>query len=153
METQVLVIRDAVLSDMQTLVRLLKQLFSIEKDFSFDAARQEKGLTLMLEGCKKHRTIKVACYNNHIIGMCSIQTRVSTANGCITAVVEDLVVDSDYRGAGIGEKLLNAIYSWARKRGIKSLQLLADKSNIFALCFYERQKWETTNLICLTKQL
>lgn len=38
------IIRPAKQSDANGLVLLLQQLFSIEKDFDFDAARQRKGL-------------------------------------------------------------------------------------------------------------
>jgi hypothetical protein len=40
-------IRKAELEDIQALVGLLQELFSIEKDFTPDAAKQRKGLQLM----------------------------------------------------------------------------------------------------------
>ena len=53
-------VREAGLADLDPLVSLLDQLFSIEKDFTFDAPTQARGLALMLDGCGKHRTIKIA---------------------------------------------------------------------------------------------
>lgn len=143
--------RNAAQADMQDLIDLLQQLFSIEKDFTFDARTQKKGLTMML-GCGKHRTIKVACYKGHVVGMCSVQTRISTARGSIAGIIEDLIVDSTHRGMGIGKKLLDSISTWAQQRGINDIQLLADKNNSPALQFYADQKWKTTDLICLIKQ-
>ncbi len=45
-------------------------------------------LSLLLEGCGKHKTVKVAVCRDRIVGMCTAQTRISTARGDITAVVE-----------------------------------------------------------------
>ena len=148
-----IIIREADLSDLDQLVSLLYQLFSIEKDFTFDAHTQARGLALMLDGCGKHRTIKVAGKGKKILGMCTAQTRISTARGGITAVVEDMVVHKDQRGKGIGSQLLMAVEEWAALRGIDHLQLLADRDNKPGLAFYKKEKWQPTQLICLTKFL
>ena len=150
MDENPVTIRNARVEDLDTLVGLLKQLFLIEKDFTFDAGKNRRGLALMLDGCGKHRAVKVALYKTEIVGMCAAQTRISTATGSITAVLEDLVVDADHRGRGIGESLLHAIAQWAQPRGISHLQLLADKNNGPAMAFYRRLKWRQTDLVCLT---
>ncbi len=151
METPSIVIRQANMLDVDHLVGLLEQLFAIEKDFDFNPGKHKKGLFLMLDGCGKHNTVKVALIHNTIVGMCTAQTRISTAKGEITAVLEDLVVDENHRGKGIGPALLENIVQWAEKRGIKNLQLLADRENTKALDFYKRQQWNSTQLVCLTK--
>ncbi len=147
-------IKDADPKDIDQMLPLLEQLFSIEADFKFDQQVQARGLALMLDGCGKHRAVKVACTEEgKIIGMCTAQTRISTAQGKISAMVEDLVVDKAGRGKGIGSGLLSAIEDWARMRGIASIQLLADKDNQKGLDFYKAQGWESTALVCLVKQL
>ena len=146
-------IRDAVESDMDGLIGLLEQLFSIEKDFTFDPEKHRKGLKLMLDGCGKHRAVKVVLEKNKIVGMCTIQTRISTATGTIAAVIEDLVVDKECRGKGIGKILLKEINQWAKKRDIRHLQLLADKNNTLGINFYKHEKWQTTDLVCLTQKI
>jgi len=146
-------IRNAEPADIDSLVNLLEQLFSIEKDFEFNAKTHIKGLQLMLDGCNRHRAVKVAVCRDKIVGMCTAQTRISTAKGSITAVLEDLVVDADYRHQGIGRALLSEMDQWAIKRGISHLQLLADKDNSPALAFYRRHEWKPTNLVCLTRKL
>ena len=147
------IIRNAEPIDIESLVRLLEQLFSIEKDFEFNAGNHRRGLSLLLEGCNKHRAVKVAVCRDKIVGMCTAQTRISTAKGDITAVLEDLVVDADYRHQGVGRALLSAMDQWAIKRGISHLQLLADKDNSPALTFYRRHEWKSTNLVCLTRKI
>ncbi len=153
MEKESVIIRNATFGDIEALVRLLEQLFSIEEDFEFNAANHCRGLTLLIEGCGKHRAVKVAAHRNKIVGMCTARTRISTAKGDVTAVLEDLVVDADYRHQGIGRALLSEMDQWAIKRGITHLQLLADKDNSSALAFYKHHEWKLTHLICLTRKI
>ena len=148
-----LVIREASAKDIQEMVLLLEQLFSVEQDFSFDPEIQARGLSMMIDGCGKHRTVQVACVANRVIGMCTAQTRISTAKGAVCAVVEDLVVDRAFQGKGIGPKLLGAIQAWAQNKGVVSLSLLADKNNTNGLTFYGKNAWQPTQLICLVKPL
>ncbi|MCP4118004.1 MAG: GNAT family N-acetyltransferase [Desulfobacteraceae bacterium] len=153
MKNDTLVIRDGRFEDIDCLVDLLEQLFAMEEDFTFDAEKQRKGLALMLDGCGKHRAVKVALHGNSIVGMCTVQTRISTSRGSLTGILEDLIVTADHRGRGAGKRLLKEISQWARKRGIGHLQLLADKNNTQALTFYNLQGWQRTNLACLTLDL
>nr|WP_246293818.1 GNAT family N-acetyltransferase [Desulfobacter latus] len=148
-----IIIKEARPVDIDQMLPLLAQLFAIEQDFEFNPGSQARGLRLMLDGCGKHRTVKVAWVNDIIVGMCTAQTRISTALGRITAVVEDLVVDREYRNKGIATLLLSAIEDWALKKGIKSISLLADKDNHNGLDFYNKKAWKQTSLICLVKSL
>lgn len=146
------VIRSAGRADLPALVQLLGALFAIEADFFFDAEKQRRGLSLMLDGCGKHRQVLVAEAGGEVIGMCSGQLLISTAEGAVAAMVEDMVVREDCRGAGVGAMLLKAIGAWARQRGAVRLQLLADLDNAPAIEFYRGRGWNTTRLICLRKR-
>lgn len=157
MKTETIHISRGKAEDIPALVSLLKQLFAIEADFTFDCKKHETGLKLMMDGCGKHRTVRVAqiknAEGNKIVGMCTAQTRISTASGKITAVLEDLIVDEGHRNMGIGTALLKAMECWSKKIGIEQLSLLADKSNRPALSFYSTHNWKQTRMICLTKKL
>lgn len=143
--------RNAEHGDMDAMVGLLGELFSMEADFSVVQERQENGLRLMLEGCGKHRCIKVAETDGKVVAMCSAQLLVSTAEGAYSALVEDMVVTQSARGQGMGAALLEAVRDWAELRGVTRMQLLADKNNLPALAFYKKQGWTGTQLICLQK--
>jgi len=145
-------IRNAAHSDIDALVSLLRELFAVEADFFFDADKQRRGLLLMLDGCRKHRCVRVAEQDNEVIGMCSAQTLISTAEGGAVALVEDLVVKTGWRGRGVGRMLLASMEDWRRERGLKRLQLLADAENEPALAFYQNNGWKRTQLICLRKR-
>ena len=66
-------------------------------------------------------------------------------------MLEDLIVAADFRNQGIGSKLVAEAVYWAQCQGLKRLQLLADKNNLPALDFYQKQGWESTQLVCLRK--
>ena len=134
--------------DVEPLIELLRQLFALEPDFAFDPSRQRRGLRLMLSP-DPGRRLWVAQVGRRVVGMCSAQIVISTAEGGPAAIVEDVIVDRTFRRRGIGQELLAAVERWARKRGIGRLQLLADRWNSSALNFYSRQDWVPTRLVCL----
>ena len=146
-----IIVREAHSSDIDDLVRLLRELFSIEEDFAFSELIQRRGLKLMI-GDQRDRVIIVAENNQEVIGMCSAQLLVSTAEGGRVALIEDMVVAHSFRGEGVGRKLLLAIEKWTKEKGANRLQLLADRNNIQALRFYQKRGWTTTKLICLRKK-
>lgn len=144
------VIRQAGKNDVPAMVGLLAQLFALEPDFVFDPERQKEGLRLML-GADPSRRVWVAKVGRRVVGMCTAQTIISTAEGGEAAVIEDVVVDRMFRHRGIGRELLGAVDRWARRRGIRRLQLLADRWNSSALNFYSHQSWLPTRLVCLRR--
>lgn len=146
-----LLIRKASDNDIEELINLLKILFSIEQDFVFDENKQRSGLKMILAN-KNSCCLLVSELNANIVGMCSAQLIISTAEGGIAALIEDLVVKENYRGQGIGSNLLTSIEKWAAGNGAKRLELLADRSNHPALEFYQRMNWQKTQLVCLHKK-
>lgn len=141
-------IRRATRRDLDALVRLLAELFSLEADFVVDAARQRRGLGLLLRA-PRDRLVLVADRGGTVVGMVTVQLVVSTAEGRPAGLVEDLVIAAAARRRGIGRRLLARARAWARRRGARRLQLLADVGNVSALRFYARLGWERTRLVCL----
>lgn len=151
-DTGMLAIRPAQRNDLDALVSLLQALFAIEEDFTPDPDRQRQGLKCFLEGCGKHRSILVAEIEDRVIAMATIQILVSTAEGGPVGVVEDVVVQEDCRGMGIGRRLMTALTTWSNERGLLRLQLLSDRTNFSALDFYNKLGWLPTRLMCLRKK-
>lgn len=144
-------IRKARFEDIEAMLDLLGDLFSIEKDFTFDADKQRKGLQLLI--ADDRCCVLVAEQQQNVVGMCTVQTMISTAEGANVGLVEDLIVDQQERGNGIGKKLLFAIEEWARRQGLTRLQLLADHTNHSTLNFYGLSGWNKTGLVGLRKIL
>lgn len=144
-------IRSAATTDLDALVALLKVLFSIEADFAVDPQLQRQGLQQML--AQERGCILVAEDQGRVVGMCTGQVVISTAEGGPALLVEDVVVHDDWRGKGVGRRLMAGLEQWAARQGIQRLQLLADLENKPAFDFYDRLGWRTTQLVCLRRYI
>lgn len=129
---------------------LLEELFSIESDFTFNPNKSRMGLEIMIPETNKNAFFIADC-QGYIAGMCSIQTLISTAEGEMSGIIEDVVVDRKFRRKGIATQLLDAAQEWANDKGFKRLQLLADVTNRAAIDFYHANRWSKTQMICLRK--
>lgn len=145
------VLRKASAADLLALIELLTQLFSIEADFAPDAQKQVVGLHLLLN-CP-NALVQVAEIDGTVVGMCTVQRLISTAEGQEVGLVEDVVIHNAHRGCGIGSALLAEAERWASEEGLVRLQLLADKDNTPALNFYRKHAWEITQLVGLRRML
>lgn len=173
------IIRPAGPSDLDSLAGLLGVLFSIEQDFRVDRERQRRGLELLLASriarvlvAEAHtlprpkerpkdqvdaqktppgQTDAALHHTGMVVGMVTGQLLISTAEGSVSLLVEDLVVAKKWRQRGIGRQLLAQLTAWGEARGAARLQLLADHTNQPALDFYENLGWQSTRMICLHK--
>lgn len=137
MNTLSLCIRKAQRRDIEWLMRLLFELFSIESDFIFDEQKQRSGLELLLAD-KWDRVVYVADHDGEIVGMVTAQILVSTAAGGYSILLEDMYVKDDFRWRGIGVALVRQIKRWGFERGVTRIQLVADETNTAALTFYKK---------------
>lgn len=144
-------IRHARPDDIPSMVVLLDKLFSMEQDFSVNAQKQHQGLGLLLQQNAELACIFVAEKDQQLVAMCSIQSIISTAMGGRAGLLEDLIVDENCRGRGIGQALLGAVYEWCQQQGIQRIQLQADRGNHKALAFYQKQGWQQSNLCTLAQ--
>ena len=88
----------------------------------------------------KNVALLVAKDGERIIGMASlyIMTKLSKRTGG----VEDVVVDSTYRGQGLGEKLMQAIIDTARAEHLKTLYLTSRPERTAANKLYQKLGFE-----------
>lgn len=132
------------IEDIDSLISLLKQLFSIEKDFDFNKKRHEEGLKLLLK--KRDSLVVIAKFEGEVVAMVTMQTIISTAVGAKTGLIEDFIVTDDYRDMGIGTYLFEYLKNYARKHDIKRMQLVCDNDNISAKEFYLKKSFKKSNL-------
>ena len=135
--------------DVPRLVDLLNDLFGVELDFTADESRQARGLELLIAATATSDRLTVAVARNEqgaAIAMGSAQLVISTAEGALSAWIEDIVVHPDYRRQGIGKRLLEHLLAWAKTRGATRAQLVADKENAGAGLFYDGLGWQSTQL-------
>ena len=136
-------VRPATPTDLPVLLVLLKQLYSIEEDYIFESEKQAYSLELIMASANGQ--VFAAEIGGEVVGMCLAQVIISTAEGSMSAWVEDVVVQESCRGFGVGSIIMEAVDNWARENGIVRLQLLADKDNDPALQFYLKCNWQEMN--------
>lgn len=130
--------------DLETMAKLLSILFTIETDFQIDFNKQLSGITKLYEN--EGSDLLVAKYENHVVGMVTMQRLISSAEGDYVGQIEDLVVQDEYRKMGVGSRLINKMRSIAQEHGYKRIQLGADVNNSNALQFYTRRGFSKTHL-------
>ncbi len=119
------------------LAGLLDILFTQEADFAADRSKQERALRIVIEK-PETGVIFVARRDSVPIGMLSLLFTVSTAEGGPACWLEDMVLHPDWRGSGLGTRLLQYAVDWASNRGFARISLLTDKTNEDAIRFYRR---------------
>jgi len=138
-------------TDIGAMAGLLAELFAIEADFEPDTEKQTSALAMLLESDTAE--VLVADIDGEVIGMCTMQRLVSTAEGGWSGLIEDVIVAEGYRGRGIGTLLLQGMTRRATAWGIGRLQLLADDGNSSAHDFYASRGWHPTGLHALRHRL
>lgn len=146
-------VRPAEAADISQMCDLLSELFSIESDFIPDKRKQAQGLELLLNDKTGSSVVLVAEKSDEIIGMCSVQTLISTAEGGPVGLLEDLIVKKCQRGKGTGTRLLSEIFKWCASNNILRIQLLRDSDNLKSLIFYNINGLSSTRLVCMRKYL
>ncbi|NTV53509.1 MAG: GNAT family N-acetyltransferase [Candidatus Firestonebacteria bacterium] len=134
------------------MIGLLRSLFALEPDYPFAEAKQRTGLQQLI-GRGQGTCALVAEAGERVVGMCTVQTVISTAEGGAVGWVEDVVVDPAYRQKSLGSGLMSALEAWAAQQGLKRLQLLADRKNAAAQAFYQKRGWSLTRMQAWRKML
>ena len=139
-------IEQATLEDLPQLTDLLFDLFTQEADFAPNRAKQMRGLRLILEQPNRGR-IFVLRQNGTILGMINLLFTISTAEGGFVIMLEDVIVQSEYRGRGFGERLLQRAIEYAKKKDFARITLLADRMNADGQRFFKEHGFVESKMI------
>ncbi len=148
---QNILIRTAKIDDIDNIIILLKQLFEMENGVTINEEKQRKGIELIISN--ELSNFLIAEIDNKIVGICSVQLFVSTAEGGYSAWIEDLYIEKKYRKLGIALKILNFIENWSKEKDIKKIQLLCDENNKTAHKLYKKFAMQKTNWKCWFKKI
>lgn len=138
--------------DLDQLADLLAELFTLENDFCPDREKQLQGLRLILDNPALGRLF-VLRDQDRVAGMANLLITVSTAEGCRVAVLEDVIIGNEYRGKGLGRRLVEHVLAWAKTDGMTRITLLADRDNKTALGFYRKLGFEYSQMVVLRRRL
>ena len=130
-------IRLATIKDMSQVLNLIKELALFEKE--------SEAVEVTVDDLEKDGfgpypefTCFVAEINNKIEGMALVYKRYSTWKG-VALHLEDLIVNADKRGLGIGTKLLDAVVKYGHEIGVKRINWEVLDWNKPAIDFYHKK--------------
>ena len=133
-------------ADLPAMADLLHELFTLESDFKPEREKQLRGLRLILH-TPQIGQLFVLRVDGKLAGMANALITVSTAQGTRVLLLEDVIVSRNYRGAGLGRRLVEHVCEWARAQGMTRVTLLADEANAPALAFYERLGFQESAMV------
>ena len=145
-------ITSATAADLDAMADLLYELFTLESDFKPEREKQLRGLRLILNNPQIGQLF-VLRVEGVIAGMANALITVSTAEGRLVVLLEDVIVKAAFRGQKLGRRLIEHVFDWAAQAGMPRVTLLADKDNTPALAFYERLGFEHSAMRVLRKPL
>ncbi|TAK88449.1 MAG: GNAT family N-acetyltransferase [Betaproteobacteria bacterium] len=123
--------------ELPQLVALLGILFSQESEFAPDPAKQARALEKILSDENIGR-LYVARDSGKVVAMAALLYTISTAEGGLAALLEDVIVLPRYRERGIGTTLLQHVLGEATKQGVLRVTLLTDGQNKRAQRLYSK---------------
>jgi ribosomal protein S18 acetylase RimI-like enzyme len=100
-------------------------------------------------GPRPHFRVLIAEGNGIFAGMCLFFPSFSTWIGRPGVYIQDLIVDRDFRGQGVGERLVREVARTVRAEGAAYLRLAVDVENLSAQAFYDRlgMEWVKDDMI------
>jgi len=118
----------------------------LQKEFAFDLPRVRELVTQLDPSAQvKEQSLYRAVLDGFIakkydddklIGMGWIFPRQTMLRK--QAVVEDMIVDSAYRGRGYGEEILLQLLDWAKRAGMDTVELTTNPSRVAANSLYQK---------------
>jgi GNAT superfamily N-acetyltransferase len=139
-------------NDLPQLADLLAELFELESDFHPQRDNQLRGLRMILADPALGRLF-VLRVDGKVAGMANALITISTAEGGRVLLLEDVIVGKEYRGGGLGRRLVEHVMAWAREQGMTRITLLADRDNQAALDFYRKLGFVSSNMTVMRKPL
>jgi len=128
-------LRKAIKTDMESVLILIKELASFEKEPDAVEVTVDE---LIKDGFGENPAFEVfvAELDNEIVGMALFYQRYSTWKGK-TIHLEDLIVKQSHRGKGIGNALYTKILKYALALGVKRVEWAVLDWNTIAIDFYK----------------
>jgi len=145
-------IEPATIEDLPQLVELLVALFSEEEDFQPNQSKQEHGLRLILEQPNRGR-IFVLRTDHMILGMINLLFTISTAEGGLVILLEDLIIHPQHRRQGYGGRLLERAIEFAQEKRFRRLTLLTDRISAHSQSFFQQHGFQFSKMIPMRRVL
>ncbi|MDX2215429.1 MAG: GNAT family N-acetyltransferase [Oculatellaceae cyanobacterium bins.114] len=143
--------KPAAIADVALLLSFMQQLY--EQDGAvFEPARAEAALLRLLNDPTLGR-IWLICHEAEAIGYGVLTLGYSLEFGGQDAFIDELFVQKDYRGQGVGTKTLDFLESMCQELEIKALHLEVEHENAKAQQFYRKVGFGDRHYYLMTKRI
>jgi GNAT superfamily N-acetyltransferase len=149
-------VRVAEMADGQTVARLIAGF----RDFYEEDEPDDKTIRRIVRRLIRGGDAEFLLVGEPPCGMAQLRYRTSVWTGTLDCWLEDLFIERDSRGGGIGRRLVEACIHRATQKGCKRIQLDANEKNTNALALYEAmgfsyrpERWENGRDLYLTLRL
>jgi GNAT superfamily N-acetyltransferase len=144
-------LRNASLSDIDTLVGLMEEYYAYE-GLEFDAPHAHAAMFRLLNDDLLGRVWLIHAYNT-TVGYIAITFGYSLEYGGRHATVDELFVYESYRGRGIGTQTLQRVEHYCHEFDLRAIELESVRGNWGAKQFYERLGFKDHGRYSLVKRL
>lgn len=126
-------IRKCGAEDFDGIVTLLRQLWP-DKPLDLISIRSVYDRSLASD----RQVYLCAVCDRQVVGFGSLTIKSNLWSEAFVGYVDEMVVDGEHRGRGIGTQILDHLISWARERGCNRFELDSAFHRMDAHAFYER---------------
>lgn len=141
-----ILIRQARESDIPTIVNLaIKLIESMENKEGIDLHRILRNCQNLLKDTNSY--ILVAEVNGTLIGFINFTTRRTLLHTGLSGLIDELVVNKNYRGKGIGKQLIYSAIEKCKHLGCCEVEVTTEFANINAREFYSSCGFEERGVI------
>jgi len=85
-----------------------------------------------------HHAVWVAEDEGRVVGLVTASLRPTLYHSGPSALIDELVVDANARGQGVGRALIEAVVTWALQRGASEVEVSTGMDNEAAQALYQR---------------
>lgn len=141
-----ILIRTANKKDIDSIYNLLKELYeTIEDKSGLDIEKAYEKLEFFISN-DNNLTFVAECEGN-IVGFISVFIRKTILHTLPSALIEELVVDKNYRGKGIGKRLIEAVIKKCEELNIGEIEVSTEITNINAREFYKSMGFKEKGIL------
>ena len=115
------------------------------------AKGKSRGDLKRITGQPNARFIGAFDYGDVLVGIAAIHFYETLMRK--TGIIEDMIVDEEYRGKGIGDALTEALIKEARKEKVNSIDLTSNSKRIAAIAMYKKHGFKKRETNCCRLEL
>jgi ribosomal protein S18 acetylase RimI-like enzyme len=132
---------EATEADLPDVEALLIELINTQDNpQGFSTQRLRENCRLLIK--RADSCLLVAKIGETVVGLISFSLRHTATAPEMTGLIDELIVSRDYRGQGIGRRLVSAVVNRCRQLGCCELEVSTEKANANAREFYKRCGFE-----------